>query len=103
MKAAEATIAWTPAGAGPSSKGHATAGQVKVCPRPPYSSVDPYGGWVYAGADGSDPDVSDVAMVFINFHTIVVRDGVDPQVAHEAFLVIDEYRERISPDIPGAA
>lgn len=36
------------------------------------------------------------------FHTIVVRDGVDPQEAHQAFLVIDEYRRRIAPDIPGA-
>jgi len=33
---------------------------------------------------------------------MVVGDGVDPQVAHAAFLAIDEYAEHISPDIPGA-
>jgi hypothetical protein len=44
-----------------------------------------------------------VAMVFIEFNTLVVRDGLDPQAVHREFLKIDEYRERISPDIPGAA
>lgn len=43
-----------------------------------------------------------VAMMFIDFHTIVVRDGIDPQLAHRAFLNIREYRLRISPDINGA-
>ncbi len=42
-----------------------------------------------------------IAQLFIDFHTIVVRDRVDPQKAHEAFLAIDEYREHISPDTPG--
>lgn len=40
--------------------------------------------------------------MFITFNTIVVRDGIDPQVAHRAFLEIDEYRQRISPDMYGA-
>jgi hypothetical protein len=44
-----------------------------------------------------------VMMMFIDFHTCVVRDGVDPQAAHREFLKIDEYRRRISPDTPGAA
>jgi hypothetical protein len=43
-----------------------------------------------------------VAMTFIEFNTIVARDGIDPKTAHEAFLAIDEYAERISPDMPGA-
>ena len=34
--------------------------------------------------------------------TCVVRDGIDPQVAHRAFLAIDEYRFRIAPDTEGA-
>jgi hypothetical protein len=42
-------------------------------------------------------------MVFINFHTLIVRDGIPIEKAHRAFLAIDEYREHISPDIPGAA
>jgi hypothetical protein len=36
------------------------------------------------------------------FHTLVVRDGLDPQVVHDAFLEIDEYRTVIAPDCPGA-
>jgi hypothetical protein len=43
-----------------------------------------------------------VMMMFIDFHTAVTRDGIDPQAAHREFLKIGEYRWRISPDIPGA-
>jgi hypothetical protein len=42
------------------------------------------------------------ALVLAEFHALVVRDGIHPQAAHKAFLVIDEYREVISPDIEGA-
>jgi hypothetical protein len=41
--------------------------------------------------------------LFIEFHTLVVRDGIDPQAAHEAFLAVDEYRDLISPDCPTPA
>ena len=40
--------------------------------------------------------------LFLEFHELVVRDGVDPQRAHEAFLVIDEYAEAIAPDVRDA-
>ena len=30
--------------------------------------------------------------MFIAFHAMVVRDGIDPQVVHTTFLEIDEYR-----------
>jgi hypothetical protein len=40
--------------------------------------------------------------MFILFHSITVRDGVPTNLAHEAFLKIDEYRKTISPDTPGA-
>lgn len=43
-----------------------------------------------------------IAMLFIHFHAAVVRDRVPVDAAHRAFLVVDEYRRRISPDIPGA-
>jgi hypothetical protein len=43
-----------------------------------------------------------IALMFIDFHKVVVRDGVDPQAAHREFLKIDEYCRRISPDTPGA-
>jgi hypothetical protein len=36
-------------------------------------------------------------MVFINFHTLTLRDGIPVEMAHRAFLAIDEYREHISP------
>jgi hypothetical protein len=41
-------------------------------------------------------------MLFIEFNAIVVRDGVDSQVAHRAFLAIDEYRQCIPSDELGA-
>jgi hypothetical protein len=40
--------------------------------------------------------------LFLLFNTLVIRDGIDAQAAHEAFLAIDEYRQTISPDAPGA-
>jgi hypothetical protein len=43
-----------------------------------------------------------VLQMFLDFHTIVVRDGIDPQDAHREFLKIREYRRRISPDISGS-
>ena len=43
------------------------------------------------------------ALVLAEFHALLVRDGMHPQAAHQASLVIDEYRETISPDIEGAS
>jgi hypothetical protein len=40
--------------------------------------------------------------MFILFNTITIRDGIDTTKAHKAFLAIDEYRQAISPDTPGA-
>ncbi len=34
------------------------------------------------------------------FHTLVVRDGLDPQRVHQAFLRLPEYRQTIAPDCP---
>lgn len=42
------------------------------------------------------------ALMMTCFHTMVVRDGVSPEAAHKAFLIIDEYRRLISRDIEGA-
>ena len=33
-----------------------------------------------------------IIQMFVAFHAMVVRDGLDPQVVHTAFLEIDEYR-----------
>ncbi|MBR1235188.1 hypothetical protein [Bradyrhizobium sp. AUGA SZCCT0182] len=40
--------------------------------------------------------------MFQLFNLIVVADGIDPQMAHAAFLKIDEYRWGIARDVPGA-
>ena len=41
-------------------------------------------------------------LMFQLFHLIVVAEGIDPQLAHTAFLKIDEYRWGIARDVPGA-
>ena len=51
--------------------------------------------------DCGDKTLRDM-MLFIEFHTIVVRYKVSVEAAHKAFLAIDEYRQRIAPDIEGA-
>jgi hypothetical protein len=40
-----------------------------------------------------------IALLFIAFNTMVVRDRLDPQVVHHAFLAIDEYRLCMPPDV----
>lgn len=104
MKAREALIAWTPA----SWQGWPTAGMVKVGPlisgKDAADWSDPYGmtgGAAYVAVRKMEGYQSK-AKLFIDFHTVVVRDGVDAQEAHKAFLVVDEYRSAISPDIDGA-
>lgn len=47
-------------------------------------------------------DLEALAFLLVDFHTCVVRDGIDPQKAHRQFLKIDEYRRFISPDCEGA-
>jgi hypothetical protein len=104
MKARDALIAWTPA----TSENSPTAGRVKVgrlLERNDPDWTKPYertGGAAYAATRRLDGDASALAL-FIDFHTLVVRDDIEPAIAHEAFLVIDEYREFIAPDIPGAS
>lgn len=41
-------------------------------------------------------------MLMTRFNACVVLDYVPPQVAHRAFLAIDDYRLAISPDQLGA-
>jgi hypothetical protein len=53
------------------------------------------------GPPGETPLERDF-MMFVNFNTLVVRDGIPAAAAHKAFLAIDEYRWRISRDTQGA-
>ena len=92
MKLLDAGIGWNP-----------ETDQVEVGQWPDYT------GWSdrYTHTNGACAPAQDAAdmrllMLFINFNTLVVRDKVDPQSAHRAFLVIDEYRHLVSPDTPGA-
>jgi len=49
-----------------------------------------------------DDRTKQLLAMFILFNTLVVRDGISVANAHAAFCAIDEYREAISPDAPGA-
>ena len=99
MKHTEAMYAWGP------RRGRVAGKPVMVGPWPDRSGwSDPYlftGGACYTALHGKSPEERK-AQLFIDFHTMVVRDGVPPPDAHEAFLAIDEYRASISPDIKGA-
>lgn len=104
MKQVDAIIAWTPvrwAELQPE-----TAGQVVVLAYPDTNGTAKRymmtAGAVFSGLRALTEDAR-IARLFIDFQTLVVRDGIDPQVAHEAFLRIDEYRYRIAPDTEGAA
>lgn len=104
MKQIEAVIAWTPlrwAELKPE-----TAGQVMVLALPDTGEeAKRYmmrAGAVFSGLQALSEEAR-IARLFIDFQTLVVRDGIDPQAAHRAFLQIDEYRYRIAPDTEGAA
>lgn len=40
-----------------------------------------------------------VARIFVDFHTLIVRDGINPINAHNEFMNIREYRDHVSPEI----
>ena len=100
MKACNAMIAWTPDDHEEPHE-HIWAGRVEVGPYPdPLGWAKMYAQTAPAGAPSGSSEEGQTLRVFLNFHTLVVRDGIDPLVAHQAFLAIDEYRESIAPDIP---
>ncbi len=107
MKASEALIAWTPAHYGPSDRRTAPAGSIKIgyiIGEDERDWSEPYpmtGGAAYAHVRELKGDAA-ALQLFLDWHAIVVRDGVDPQKAHEEFLKIDEYAQYIAPDIQGA-
>jgi hypothetical protein len=101
LKAADVLIAWTP---GPCSRVHlppetqATAGDVAVLAWPDVSGLarayartvgadDP--SWRAATGEGL------AARLSIAFNTLVLRDGIDPSVAHANLLRIEEYRRQV--------
>ena len=102
MKQLEAIIAWTPARW--ADLRPETAGQVAVLPLSDAQEAKRFA--MRAGASSSAlatlSEEGRIARLFIDFQTLVVRDGIDAQTAHRAFLAIDEYRFRIAPDTEGA-
>ena len=82
-----------------------TGGDVRVGPWPDQTGwSDDYeltGGACYRHWHEMIPEAQALAL-FIEFHTMIVRDRVDPQKAHAAFLKIYEYSRLIAPDISGA-
>jgi hypothetical protein len=58
-----------------------------------------FGGAAYAEQYAATGDKS-LAYALLDFHSLVVRDGVDPLTAHQAFLAIDEYRNALAEDCP---
>lgn len=102
MKQLDAVIAWTPARW--AELRPETAGQVAVLPLSDPGAAKGY--MMRAGASSSAlhalSEEARIARLFIDFQTLVVRDGLDPQAVHRAFLAIDEYRFRIAPDTEGA-
>jgi hypothetical protein len=108
MKALDAMITWTPDFSYlPNYPNAPNAGQVRVVR---YGNDYPHG-----HPERQDrsigacdlwwrqcTDLERIARLFIEFNTLVVRDRIDPQVAHREFLKIDEYRTHIALDIPGA-
>jgi hypothetical protein len=103
IKASEALIAWTPA----ESWKEATRGQIKVGRLLQEDETDwtrPYaytGGAAYTRVRDLE-GAGSVAQVFVDFHTVTVRDGIDPKAAHAEFLNIEEYAEHIAADIEGS-
>jgi hypothetical protein len=100
----EADIIWTPADADVS-----TAGAVRVERHLSGWQRTPQDRWMPAAEawglgcalSKSDP-IRRLLSLFILFNTITVRDGIEIAKAHDAFLVVDEYRRAISTDTPGA-
>lgn len=104
MRACEAMIAWTPA----FRTEDPMAGKVKIgyllsAGEPDWTAPYAYtGGAAHMDRRALRGDAS-IKMLFVDFHTLVVRDGISLEVAHDAFLAIDDYAEVISSDIAGAS
>lgn len=94
----DVVIAWTPL----HWRWHPTVGKIRVGSVSGSDWKGKYG--LTEGATGIDWQSAPYRekRLFVLFHQIVVRDHLDPQIAHEAFLSIDEYRWQIARDVPGA-
>jgi hypothetical protein len=105
MHLKDAMFAWTPLRDDWLKTPKVRAGAVWVGPAPDSrsetSGLVMSTGAVFSHWRTLSDDERFIAMM-LEFHTMVVRDLIDPKAAHQEFLKIDEYRQRISRDIDGA-
>jgi len=106
FRAHKVTIAWTP-NAEP-YRDDRTRGQVRVGPLGDDGTFRwsvPYA--MTTGACWTNRDrmrgVKSVCQLLLDFNTLVVRDGIDPQAVHREFLKVAEYVAYISRDTDGVA
>jgi hypothetical protein len=101
----DARIAWTPVYYPPglSRRGKTLRpGAIEAGPRQPTGWMDDYACWDNADQVAMLDDKSKaarLAMLFITFHHIVVRDGINPVEAHKAFMKIAEFRDCMADDL----
>jgi len=104
LRAADAMIAWTPATDTVPEWG-GTGGRVLVVPHPDIGDRARSFRKTDGAAGGYWRDLAPetrIARIMVLFHTMVIRDGIDPAVAHKALLEIDEYAETIDRSIEGS-
>jgi hypothetical protein len=102
MRMHEVGTAWT--GNADHNAGNPLRGKVKVSRRhhgwaEEHQST---GGACYAQISQAKHPMEGALWALVEFHTMVVNYGIEPQVAHEAMLAVDEYRWIIAPDAKGA-
>lgn len=92
MKMSEALIAWT-------SNGECKVGRLlREGERDWTDGYEMTGGAAYTRVRRMEGEAAK-AQAFIEWHTLVLRDGVDPKQAHEEFLQIDEYRDGLADEM----
>jgi hypothetical protein len=102
MRFKQVMYCWTPINS--TSKPN-TVGQVEVGPHPDktgWSKIYSYSAGACFSVTQELSEHEQATQILIDFHTMVVRDGIDPQRAHQEFLKIDEYRRLITRNIEGA-
>lgn len=93
-------VAWTPMGK--PQHGEAKPGSIEVGPWPDKTGWSDRYPFTTGCCELPRLDWTEKQRAFqllLDFHTIVVHDGIDPRKAHVEFMKIDDYRERISPEL----
>lgn len=103
MKAHEVIIAWTPEWVYEDSYSGPLRGKLEVAKRdsPKAQLLADQHFMIEFFTPNSTPEQR-MFHVFLEFQSVVVRDGIDAKLAHSQFLKIDEYAEHIAPDCQGA-